>query len=102
MCRATVDRDPKYAEMVKWYTDKLTEYAEFFMDGTYTVLDDRPFPKHMKRGEFISQDGTKILRVLFNGSDHHEKLYDAELEPEEVRFDVFELDTYMKMLGIKQ
>lgn len=100
VCRATVDRDPKYAEMVKWYTDKLTEYAEFFMDGTYTVLDDRPFPKHMKRGEFISRDGSRVLRVLFNGSSHDETLYGVKLDPEEVRFDVFDLDTYLKMPGI--
>ena len=98
VCRGTLDKDPKLAEAVKRYTDKLYEYREFFFDGQYTVLDDRLLPKHFKRGEYLSKDGTKVLRVLLNGSDHEDCAFDVGLAADEIRFDVFDLQDYLKKL----
>lgn len=102
VCRATIDRDPEYARVVGWYTSKLAEYSEFFLDGQYTVLDGRWIPKHIRRGEYISQNGRKVLRVLLNASDYKEEVYGVDLEADEIRFDVFEKDEYLQMPGVIQ
>lgn len=102
VCRGTIDKEPKYAEMIGYYASKLNEYGDFLLEGRYTVLDGRRLPVYIKRGEFISKDGTQILRILFNGSDNEVNVYGTTLASDEIRFEVFDMEEYVKMPGVVQ
>lgn len=97
VCRADISKDPKYAAMIGWYTSKLNEYGEFFFDGKFTVIDRSPLPYYIKRTEWLSADGKKVMRVLYNATDKTTSKYcNVTLGPDEVRFDIFDAQSYCK------
>lgn len=97
VCRADISKDPKYAEMIGWYTSKLNEHGDFFYDGRFTVIDRSPLPYYIKRTEWLSADGSKVMRVLYNATDKTTSKYcGVTLGPDEVRFDIFDAENYCK------
>ncbi len=96
VCRADISRDPKYAKMIGWYTEQLNAHGDFFYDGRFTVIDTSPLPYYIKRTEWLSADGKKVMRVLYNASDKVVVACGVALGADEVRFDVFDLDSYSK------
>ncbi|MBQ9428379.1 MAG: hypothetical protein IJU41_02400 [Clostridia bacterium] len=99
VCRAALDRDEAYAKEIGFYTEKLDRYGEFFYDGTFTVLDTSALPYYIKRGEFYSADKKRVMRVLYNASADAGAACGAELAPDEVRFDIFDTETYTANLA---
>lgn len=99
VCRTTIDKDPAYAECVKYCTEKLDEYGEYFYDGRFTVLDVTERPYYLKLAEYYSADGSKVLRILYNASYRTSASFaGVTLGPDEMRFDIFDADTYKKNL----
>ena len=98
VCRCTIDKDPKYAAEVGKYTEKLEQYGDFMLRGTFTVLDASPVPDCVKRAEYYSEDGKKILRVLYNISREPVEVRGMTLDDNEMRFDVFDKEEYLKNL----
>ena len=94
VCRATIDKEPAYAEAVAKYTEKLNQYGDYLLRGTFTVIDPSKLPDCVKRGEHISEDGGRILRILYNISDDPIQVGDVSLKGDEIRFDVFDADEY--------
>lgn len=68
VCRGIIDEDPPYAKVVRECADTMRKYGEFYFDGTFTVVDDTPLPRAVKRGDFLNADGTKRLTVWYNTS----------------------------------
>jgi hypothetical protein len=66
VCKSGMEGDPEYAKHMGWCAKKLEEYADYFFDGRFTVLDTSELPYYVKRSEWYSADGKKILRVLYN------------------------------------
>ena len=100
VCRADLGASPKYAAEVKRYTDIQTEYAEFLLRGRFTVLDTSALPYYIKRGEYYSEDGAKVLRILYNAAQETtETVCGVALRPDEMRFDIFDRDKYEKELN---
>ena len=100
VCRADLGASPKYAAEAKRYTDIQTEYAEFLLRGRFTVLDTSALPYYIKRGEYYSEDGTKVLRILYNAAQETtETVCGVALRPDEMRFDIFDRDKYEKELN---
>jgi len=96
VCRTHLDSAPLYAAAIKEYTDVLAKYHEFMIDGKFTCIDSTPLPPYSRRGEFISADGTKVLRILYNPLEMEAKYGDITLGADEMRFDIFDLDGYCK------
>ena len=97
VCRATIDKDPAYAECVKFCTDKLVEYGEYFFDGRFTVIDSRERPYYVKLSEYYNADRSKVLRILYNASYRTNATFDGVLlRPDEMRFDIFDAADYRK------
>mgnify|MGYP003292970154 CR=1 FL=1 len=91
---------PKYAAEVKRYTDTQTAYAEYLLRGKFTVLDTSPLPYYIKRGEFYSEDGTKVLRILYNAAkETTETVCGVSLRPDEMRFDIYDRESYEKEMN---
>lgn len=88
VCRAHLDAAPKYAAAVKAYTNTLIEYREFFLDGTFTATSDLELPGFVRRGEYLSADGKRLLTVTYNPLDTSVDLGDYCLAPDEMRFDI--------------
>lgn len=102
VCRADLSRSPKYAAEVKRYTDTLNQYAPYLLRGTFTVLDTTPLPYYIKRGEYYSEDGKTVLRILYNAAkDTTEVVCGISLRPDEMRFDIFERAEYEKEMNRK-
>ena len=96
-CRATLDADEKYAEVIKYCADCLTEHRAFFFDGRFTVLDTAERPYYLKMAEYYNADGSQVMRVLYNASYHTDATFRGViLHPDEMRFDVFDTDAYLK------
>ena len=99
VCRTTIDKDPAYAECVKYCTEKLDAYGEFFYDGLFTVLDVTERPYYVKMAEYYNADRSKVLRVLYNASYRTTASFKGvSLGPDEMRFDIFETSAYTKTL----
>ena len=87
VCRRGMASDPQYAELMGWCASKLEEYSDFFFDGRFTVIDDSPLPYYVKRSEWISSDGTRLLKVLYNAAVNTTARVDGlALAPDEMRF----------------
>ena len=100
VCRADLSASPKYAAEVKRYTDTQTAYAEYLLRGKFTVLDTSPLPYYIKRGEFYSEDGTKVLRILYNAAkETTETVCGVSLRPDEMRFDIYDRESYEKEMN---
>ena len=101
VCRADLSTSPKYAAEVKRYTDTQTAYAEYLLRGKFTVLDASPLPYYIKRGEFYSEDGTKVLRILYNAAkETTETVCGVSLRPDEMRFDIYDRESYEKEMNL--
>ena len=96
VCRADLGRDPKYAEQIGMYTSNLDKYGEFYYDGTYTVIDTSELPLTLKRGEYLSKDGKRVMRVMYNGGKETVKIAGIKLRPDELRYDIFDTEEYVK------
>ena len=96
VCRAHLDSTPLYAAAIKEYTDTLMKYKDFMIDGKFTCIDTGALPDHVRIGEFISSDGTKILRALYNPLDREAFFDGIILTNDKVRFDIFDLESYLK------
>lgn len=96
VCRTHLDDAPLYAEAVKEHTDTLYKYREFMMDGTFTCIEERPLPPHVRIGEYISKDRTRVLRVLYNPLDIKAEFDGIALDADEMRFDIYDVDSYCK------
>ena len=100
VCRADLSRSPKYAAEIGNYTAVLNKYADFMLRGRFTVIDTSPLPYYIKRGEYYSADGKKVLRILYNAAkETTESVCGVTLAPDEMRFDVFDRDEYEKTEG---
>ncbi|MBQ7661209.1 MAG: hypothetical protein IJS44_04070 [Clostridia bacterium] len=99
VCRAALDRDEAYAKEIGFYTEHLDRYGEFFYDGKFTVIDTAKLPYYIKRGEYLSADGKRVMRVLYNASKEEAKACGATLAPDEVRFDIFDTEIYRANLA---
>ena len=66
------------------------------IDGKFTCIDTGALPDHVRIGEFISSDGTKILRALYNPLDREAFFDGIILTNDKVRFDIFDLESYLK------
>ena len=97
VCRADISRDPAYAKAVGEYTALLDRYGEFFYDGKFTVIDRSELPYYIKRTEWYSPDGDKVMRVLYNSTGRTISEYcGVTLGPGEIRFDIFNADDYCR------
>ncbi len=96
VCRADIGKDKKYAAAIKHYTDNLNKYKDFYFDGKYTVIDNSILPSYIKRGEYLNADKTKVMRVLYNASSRKASAGDVELEPDEIKFEIFDISSYPK------
>lgn len=96
VCRADLGRDPKYAEQIGFYTEHLDKYSDFYYDGKYTVIDHSNLPYYIKRGEYLSADGKRVMRVLYNGLDKPVKACGITLQSDELRYDIFNTEEYNK------
>ena len=96
VCRADISKDPKYARMIGWYTQQLNDHAEFFYKGRFTVIDTSELPYYIKRTEWLSEDGSKVMRVLYNASGNESQACGLTLGADEVRFDYFETKSYCR------
>ena len=100
VCRADLSRSPKYAAEVSNYTAVLNKYADFMLHGSFTVIDTSSLPYYIKRGEYYSADGTKVLRILYNAAkETTESVCGVTLAPDEMRFDIFDRNEYEKTEG---
>ncbi len=87
-CRATVEKDPLYADSIAFVAGKMREYSRFYFDGEFTVRDLSALPHAVKRGEFLSADKTELLTVLYNTSDKEQVAVGKTLAPGEMQFSV--------------
>ena len=76
------------------YDHLLSDYGDYLLRGKFTVIDPSKLPDCVKRGEHISEDGGRILRILYNISDDPIQVGDVSLKGDEIRFDVFDADEY--------
>lgn len=95
VCRADISRDPVYAEAIGRYTARLCEYGDFFFHGRFTVLDRSSLPYWVKRTEWLSSDGSRILRILYNASSRPVTACGEGLEADEMKFEVFDAADYI-------
>lgn len=93
VCKKGMAADPVYAEYMGWCAAKLDEYGEFFYDGRFTVIDTSDLPVQVKRSEWYSEDGKRILRVLYNASGTQSL---NGLAPDEMRFEIFDTEEYLR------
>ena len=64
------------------------------------MLDTSPLPYYIKRGEFYSEDGTKVLRILYNAAkETTETVCGVSLRPDEMRFDIYDRESYEKEMN---
>ena len=96
VCRADLGQDPKFAAGVKFLADHLTRYGEFYFYGKFTVIDTSPLPYYIKRGEYLSADGSRVMRVLYNASDKSAEACGVKLAPDEVKYEFFDRKAYGK------
>ena len=96
VCRPHLDSAPLYAAAVKEYTDTMMKYKEFMYDGTFTVINAEPLPRYVRRGEYISADGKKVLCITYNPLDHEVPIGDKTLGADEMTFEIFDRETYCK------
>ena len=82
--------------MIGWYTRNLNKYGDFYYDGRFTVIDTSELPYYIKRTEWLSADGKRVMRVLYNASDKESATCGVTLGPDEVRYDIFETEKYCK------
>ena len=65
--------------------------------GRFTVIDRSPLPYYVKRTEWLSADGSKVMRVLYNASDVAvADCCGVALGPDELRYDIFDSENYCK------
>ncbi len=91
VCRRHIGCDEGYSKMVAFHTECLDKYKDFYYYGTFTVIDTRPLPYYIKRGEYYNADKTKLLRVLYNVSDEVQDVCGVKLAADEVKFDIFDV-----------
>ena len=96
VCRADISKDPKYAEMIGWYTSTMNEWGRYFFDGRFTVVDRSELPWWVRRTEWLNADGTKVLRILYNASSNPVTVCGQKLGADEMRFDEFDAKDYCK------
>ena len=96
VCRSVISADPKYAEMIGWYSDTMNKWGRYFFDGRFTVIDRSELPWWVKRSEWYSADGRKVLRILYNASSSPVEVMGVKLGADQMRFDEFDIDKYGK------
>lgn len=97
-CRATLDKDEAYAQVIKFCADNLVRYGDFFFYGKFTCIDMTERPYYIKMAEYYNADGSKILRVLYNASYKTvAKFGGVSINPDEMRFDIFDAKEYLAL-----
>ena len=99
VCRADLDKDPKFGKGVKVLADNLTAHGDFYFYGKFTVIDTSELPVHIKRGEYLSADGSKVMRVLYNASKKPASACGVSIAADEVKYEVFDLEEYKKAVS---
>ncbi len=99
VCRASLDRSPRYAAAAAYYTSVLEKYKKFMLLGTYTVIDNSPLPYYVRRGEYLDQTGDRILRILYNASDSPVTAGGRDLGGDEMVFDLFDKEEYLRRVS---
>ena len=99
VCRADLGRDEKYAEAIAFYTERLDKYGEFYYYGSFTVIDTSDLPYYIKRAEYYDADKKRIMRVLYNASRDEQTACGVTLAPDEMRYDIFECEEYLKTIN---
>ncbi len=94
VCRRDLSYDEKYAQAAEFYTGKLDEYGEFYYYGKFTVIDTTPLPYHIKRAEYLSEDGQRVMRVLYNASSSECEACGLTLAPDEMKYEIFNIKNY--------
>lgn len=79
---------PRYAQIIGEMNSLRMQYAEFMMDGLFTIRDTSPLPYDVYRTEYEAEDG-RLLRILYNASDEAKEANGILLQPDEMRFDIF-------------
>lgn len=79
---------PRYAQIIGEMNSLRSQYAEFMMDGLFTVHDTTILPKDVHRAEYLAEDG-RLLRILYNTAEECREVSSVTLKPDEMRFDVF-------------
>lgn len=90
-CRADLDCDKKYADVIAACTRLQEKYSEFLLQGKFTVSDRTFLPDFIKRGEFVSKDGSKMLTVIYNTSDAAFKSGNIDIAAGEILFGIKEI-----------
>ena len=100
VCRADLGRDEKYAQAIAFYTEHLDKYGEFYYYGSFTVIDTTALPYYIKRTEYYDSEKKRVMRVLYNASRDTHEACGVTLEPDEMRYDIFDADEYKSTLSI--
>ena len=58
------------------------------------MIDTSPLPYYIKRAEYLSADGKKVLRILYNASDKERTACGVTLAPDELKYEVFRRKDY--------
>ena len=64
------------------------------------MIDTSSLPYYIKRGEYYNAAEDKVLRILYNASNNTpETVAGITLQPDEMRFDIFDRANYRKQMG---
>lgn len=88
-CRGNLDNVPSYAKLIGQLNKKREEYKDFMVYGKFELTSKNRFSPGFHCTEYTSSDGTKRLRILYNGSTAPIKYGKLTLKPDEMRFDIF-------------
>ena len=96
--KVTQPKDPVRVgyDFIGWYSDTMNKWGRYFFDGRFTVIDRSELPWWVKRSEWLSADGRKVLRILYNASSSPVEVMGLKLGADEMRFDEFDIDKYGK------
>ena len=64
--RTDISSMPRLTALVKRLVDLRAQYKEFFYRGTFVCDTDVSLPAGVRKGEFLSEDGTRRLITLWN------------------------------------
>lgn len=76
------------AQVVGEMNSLLSQYGEFMCQGLFTIVDTSPLPWNVHRAEYRARDG-RLLRILYNATEEVQEACGFQLQPDEMRFDVF-------------
>ncbi len=98
VCRRDLSYDQRYADAIEYYTSSLDRYGEFYYYGKFTVIDTTSLPYHIKRAEYLSEDGQRIMRVLYNASSSECEACGRSIAADTVVYDIFDAKEYKNTL----